>query len=417
MAGKKSKLQRILEIDSDLNQMQDLDLLLDRILLDARKSANADAGSIYIATKGLNGNPGKLHFKYSHNDTKQKELEPGQKLIYSFFTVDINEASISGYVAANGLPLNIPNMYKIPKTRPYSFNSWYDKQSNYKTVSTLTLPLISNQGDVLGVLQLINAKNEEGEIVRFKKSDESFILHFASVATVAIQRAQMTRQLLLRMIKMAELRDPKETGPHVNRVAGYSVEIYEEWARRKNKDIEEIEKNKDVLRMAAMLHDVGKVGISDLILKKPGRFTEEEFKIMQSHSYIGAQLFLGKQSEFDQMSMDVSLYHHENWDGSGYPGFIDMQTGRPIHDKDEDETSNNGLKGEEIPLFARIVSLADVYDALSCRRVYKEAWDEEKVFEELRKCRGTKFDPELIDVFFKVLPNIKHIRERYPETE
>ena len=139
----KNKLKRILEIDSDLNRLQDLDLLLDRVLLEARKSSNADAGSIYIAEKG------KLNFKYSHNDTKQKELEPGQKLIYSYFTVDINESSISGYVAANSVPLNIPNVYNIPKTKPYSFNSWYDKQSQYKTISTLTIPLVSNQGDVL----------------------------------------------------------------------------------------------------------------------------------------------------------------------------------------------------------------------------------------------------------------------------
>ncbi len=405
----KNKLKRILEIDSDLNRLQDLDLLLDKVLLEARKSSNADAGSIYIAEKG------KLNFKYSHNDTKQKDLEPGQKLIYSYFTVDINESSIAGYVAANRVPLNIANMYKIPKTKPYSFNSWYDEQSKYKTISTLTIPLVSNQGDVLGVLQLINSKNEEGEIVRFKKSDESFLMHFASNATIAIQRAQMTRQLLLRMIEMAEMRDPKETGPHVKRVAGFSVEIYEEWARLKKIPKEQIEKEKDVLRMAAMLHDVGKVGISDLILKKPGRFTEDEFIVMQSHSYIGARLFIGKQSEFDQMSMDIALFHHENWDGSGYPGRIDMFSGRPVID--EETNLPQGLKGEEIPIFARIVSLADVYDALSCRRVYKEAWDEDRVFEELKKCRGTKFDPELIDIFFKVLPQIKQVRKQHPDTD
>ncbi len=103
----------------------------------------------------------------------------------------------------------------------------------YKTVSTLTIPLVSNQGVVLGVLQLINAKNEEGEIVRFKKADESFLMHFASNATLAIQRAQMTRQLLLRMIEMAEMRDPKETGPHVKRVAVYnSKRPIPAWKRR-----------------------------------------------------------------------------------------------------------------------------------------------------------------------------------------
>ncbi|MBB6481035.1 GAF and HD-GYP domain-containing protein [Spirochaeta isovalerica] len=406
----KNKIKRILEIDSDLNRVQDLDLLLDRVLYEARRSANADAGTLYIKEKG------KLSFKYSHNDTKRKELDPGQKLIYSYFTVDINEESISGYVAANQIPLNIPDMYNIPKSKPYSYSTWYDEKSNYKCVSSLTIPLVSNQGEVLGVLQLINAKDDEGNIVRFKKTDESFLMHFASVATVAIQRAQMTRQLLLRMIQMAEMRDPKETGPHVKRVAGYAVELYEEWARRKKIDQGEIEKNKDILRMAAMLHDVGKVGISDLILKKPGRFTEEEFLIMQSHAYIGAQLFFGKQSEFDQMSMEISLYHHENWDGSGYPGHIDLETGRPL-DSEVNAGGKRGLEGEEIPIMARIVSLADVYDALSCRRVYKEAWDEERVYEELRKTRGKKFDPELIDIFFDILPHILQVKKQYPDVD
>ena len=406
----KNKLKRILEIDSDLNRVQDLDLLLDRVLYEARRSANADAGTIYIKEKG------KLSFKYSHNDTKKKELDPGQKLIYSYFTVEINEESISGYVASNQIPLNVPDMYNIPKSKPYCYNTWYDEKSNYKCISSLTIPLVSNQGEVLGVLQLINAKDDEGNIVRFRKSDESFLMHFASVATVAIQRAQMTRQLLLRMIQMAEMRDPKETGPHVKRVAGYSVELYEEWARRKGIDHDEIEKNKDILRMAAMLHDVGKVGISDLILKKPGRFTEEEFLIMQSHAYIGAQLFVGKQSEFDQMSMEISLYHHENWDGSGYPGHIDLETGQPIRNEG-DTAGNNGLKGEEIPIMARIVSLADVYDALSCRRVYKEAWDEERVFAELKRTRGKKFDPELIDIFFDVLPHIQQVKKQHPDVD
>ena len=391
----KNKLKRILEIDSDLNRLQDLDLLLDRVLLDARRSVNADAGSIYIAEKG------QLNFKYSHNDTKQKEMEPGQKLIYSYFTVDINESSIAGYVAANQVPLNIPNMYRIPKSRPYSFNSWYDEQSGYKTISTLTIPLISNQGVVLGVLQLINAKNDEGHIVGFRKTDESFLMHFASVATVAIQRAQMTRQLLLRMIKMAEMRDPKETGPHVKRVAGYSVEIYEEWARLKNIPEEQIEKDIDILRMAAMLHDVGKVGISDLILKKPARFTEEEFLIMQSHSYIGAQLFVGKQSEFDQMSMDIALYHHENWDGSGYPGRVDMFTGQPI---EHDEYGSNGLKGEEIPYLSRMFQIVDAFDALTMRRPYKKAFSASDAISILKsESEKGLWDPNLMVQFINFI--------------
>jgi response regulator RpfG family c-di-GMP phosphodiesterase len=144
---------------------------------------------------------------------------------------------------------------------------------------------------------------------------------------MVLQRAQMTRALLLRMIQMAELRDPKETGAHVNRVASYSVEIYEKWARSRSIKENEIQKNRDILRMAAMLHDTGKVAISDLILKKPARFTNEEYEIMKTHTYLGAKLFQDRQSEFDEVAAEVALTHHENWDGTGYPGHVDVETG------------------------------------------------------------------------------------------
>jgi HD-GYP domain-containing protein (c-di-GMP phosphodiesterase class II) len=118
------------------------------------------------------------------------------------------------------------------------------------------------------------------------------------------------------MIKMAEIRDPKETGPHVNRVAGYATEIYQRYAKKKNLSEQETKRNSDIFKMAAMLHDVGKVGISDLILKKPGRFTDEEYALMKSHTLLGAKLFINKQSEFDDMAAQVALTHHESWDGN-----------------------------------------------------------------------------------------------------
>jgi HD-GYP domain-containing protein (c-di-GMP phosphodiesterase class II) len=137
-------------------------------------------------------------------------------------------------------------------------------------------------------------RDPEGNVAPFTKEDEMLVLHFATNVSTALQRAQMTRAILLRMIRMAELRDPKETGPHVNRVAGYAVEIYERWAQKHHISQHEIEQNRDNLRMAAMLHDVGKVAISDIILKKPARFTDEEYEIMKSHTYMGARLFIDK---------------------------------------------------------------------------------------------------------------------------
>ncbi|MFQ3547980.1 MAG: HD domain-containing phosphohydrolase, partial [Termitinemataceae bacterium] len=172
---------------------------------------------------------------------------------------------------------------------------------------------------------------------------------------------------------------------------------------------------RDTLKIAAMLHDVGKVAISDVILKKPARFTEEEYKIMQAHTYYGARLFDDPQSPLDMIASEIALTHHENWDGTGYPGWIDPITTLPV--KIDDQGNPLGRRGEEIPLGGRIVAIADVFDALSSRRVYKEAWDENAVFSEIRSLSGKKFDPELVDMFFEILPNIRQVRDRYPEHE
>lgn len=405
MAHDADKLRSIITLDSELNKIQDVDILLERILTEARRVAGADAGSIYV----VDGD--ELVINYAQNDTKQEQLPAGQKLIYKVFRVPLNAQTISGYAATKGRPVNVRDVYEISDNAPYGFDPSYDTLSGYRSQSMLAIPLKTNTGDILGVIQIINKMDEVGRVQAFDHDDELMVMHFASNATVALQRAQMTRAILLRMIRMAELRDPKETGPHVNRVAGYSVEIYEAWAGRHGVSRKEIEKTRDNLRMAAMLHDVGKVAISDTILKKPGRFNAEEYEHMKTHTWQGARLFINKQSEFDDLAQVVALNHHENWDGSGYPGHIDIDTGRATQ-TDEDGRPL-GKRGEEIPVFGRIVSIADVYDALLSKRVYKEAWNEDDALEEMRRMRGTKFDPELIDIFFEILPSIRTITEKY----
>ncbi len=407
MARDSDKFNEIIRLGSQLNEIQDLDILLELIILDARKVVNADAGSIYIKEGD------QLIFSHSQNDTLQKNLAPGQKLIYTTFKVSIDTNSISGFVASTGRILNIPDVYDLPPESPYRFDANYDRITEYKTTSMLTVPLKTNRGEIVGVLQIINAKDKHGAVIPFRGKDEPFILHFAGLVSLVLQRAQMTRALLLRMISMAELRDPKETGAHVNRVATYAVEIYERWALRRNFERTEIDRNRDVLRMAAMLHDVGKVAISDLILKKPARFTEEEYEIMKGHTYLGARLFKEKQSEFDDIAAVVVRTHHENWDGSGYPGYIDVETGRTV--RADASGAPLGMKGEEIPIFGRVVALADVYDALSSKRVYKDAWNDADVLAEIKKQSGNKFDPELVDIFFDCLDFIRSIRQRYPD--
>ena len=405
--SEKEKLDTLTRLGIELNTINDLDILLEKVLTKARQFVNADAGSIYI--RDVN----RLNFTYTQNDTLQKRLPEGTKLVYSLFSIPIDEKSLAGYVATTGEALNIEDVYKIKPTRPYGFSQAFDEKTGYKTKSALTIPLKNASGHILGILQIINAQDAGDRVVSFSRDDEKMMFHFASIAAVALERAQMTRQIILRMIRMAELRDPKETGAHVNRVAGYALELYEGWASRHHVSKKEIEKTRDILRMAAMLHDVGKVAISDIILKKPDRLATQEFELMKQHTILGARLFLDRQSDFDMAAQEVALNHHERWDGNGYPGHVAIETGLPIEGFEKPDGTARGKAGEEIPLFGRIVSLADVYDALSSRRIYKEAWDEEDVLTAIEEGAGTQFDPELVEILLSRRDVIRSVQARY----
>ncbi|MGF7107719.1 HD domain-containing phosphohydrolase [Treponema pedis] len=401
-------LLKIIETEALLHTIQDVDVLLEQILAQARSVVNADAGSIYIAKNG------KLIIHYAQNDTLQKELPAGQKPPYVFFDFPINNSTIAGCAANMKKLINVPDVYNIGKDKPYKFGKGTDKATGYKTVSNLAIPLLSISGMLLGVLQVLNALDENGRPRAFTHDDELYLSHFASNASITLERALLTRSMIMRMIKMAELRDPMETGMHVNRVANYSVEIYDRWAF--NNSVRQKEQNsfRDALKIAAMLHDVGKIAIPDVILKKPGKLTEEEFFLMQTHTWVGAKLFNKDESYLDTLSSEIALNHHENWDGSGYPGHINLEDGSPI--KINPQTGRaQGKIGAEIPLGARIVALADVYDALSSKRTYKEAWGEDKILKEIKKMSGAKFDPELVKAFFEVLPRIQGIKKRFAD--
>lgn len=311
--------------------------------------------------------------------------------------------------------MNIPDAYKLPDHLPFSFDRSYDERSYYNTSSILAVPLKTSSGDNVGVLQLINALDDDGKVIPFDSSVEPYVDYFANCVANALERALLTRTILLRLIKMTELRDPTETGNHVRRVAGFSLEIYEKWAKMKGIPQKEILRNSDILHMAAMLHDVGKAAISDFILKKPGKLNEEEYEIMKQHTLYGAQLLSNPTSDYEKAAQIVAMNHHERYDGKGYPGFLDPTSGEPI----EGHTDKNGKslpkKGEDIPLMGRIVALADVYDALSFQRVYKEAWEHERVLAVIWEERGKHFDPDIVDAFFDSLIMIRNIADRYSE--
>jgi len=195
------------------------------------------------------------------------------------------------------------------------------------------------------------------------------------------------QELLFRMSRAAEFRDP-ETGAHIQRMAHYSALI----AARLGLD----QDTQELLLQAAPLHDVGKIGIPDYILLKPGRLTPEEFEVMKSHARLGHELLQGSSSGILQAGAEIALTHHEKFDGSGYPG---------------------GLAGEAIPLFGRIVAVADVFDALTSERPYKHAWPLDKAASYLRDLAGAQFDPACVEAFLAGWDEVQAVRERFFDEE
>lgn len=185
--------------------------------------------------------------------------------------------------------------------------------------------------------------------------------------------------------KTAEYKDP-ETASHVARVARYSRLLAKEYGLS--------EKDQDIVFYAAPFHDLGKVGIEDKILLKPGKLDEEEYKIMKTHAQIGYDILKDSKSEYLQAGAAIAISHHEKWDGSGYP---------------------NGLKGENIHIFGRIVAIADVFDALTSFRPYKKAWSFEDALKYLDEKSGIDFDPQMVNIFKEKIEDVKVIYKQFSE--
>lgn len=395
----------ILRISDNISHIKDVYRLLDQVLYEARNITNADAGSIYLK-KG-----DKLSFEHFQNDTFLKKDRSSKKYIYKKQELAIDNTSIAGYAALHKTHLRIDDVYKLDRSVPYTFNRSFDETSSYHTQSVLTVPLITSRDKTIGVMQIINAKDETDRFTSFFKEHEPLVTFFANQAATAIERAQATREIILRMIRMAELRDPLETALHVNRVGIFSVEIYQRWAEKKGVSSGEIRQTKDILGIASMLHDVGKVAISDAILKKKASLNSSEREEMKLHTIHGARLFKDRNSDWDDMAAEITLNHHEKWDGSGYPGYISKDVFN--NNFSIDDIIGPGKKEEEIPLPARIVALADVYDALISKRYYKNSWPEEKVLDYIEAEKSKHFDPDIVDAFIDIYDVIKAIREKF----
>ena len=400
MSNRSQRFENLLQISHKLNYTDDIDSVLERILTEARSLTESEAGTIYLRYGD------ELVFEHTQNDLLfTSNLD--NKNNYFSQRIPVTDSSIAGFVALNSLKgdgkdtvLNFPDVYDLSNTYPFQFDKSFDSGNDYRTKSLLATSVDNVNGENIGVIQLINKKGNRKQSIQFDKDDETVLSSFADLAAVHIERARITKEMILRMIKMAELRDPKETGAHVNRVGAYSAELYEHWAIKNGISEKEIKKVKGDYRMASMLHDVGKVGISDTILKKPGLFNDEERQIMKNHTIYGTELFKYAASDMDELASEISISHHENWDGTGYPGSI---------------THQKGYVGENIPLSGRIVRITDVYDALISVRCYKEAWKEQDVLDEIDKKSGIEFDPFLVTCFFDIYETIKNIQVKYEE--
>jgi HD-GYP domain-containing protein (c-di-GMP phosphodiesterase class II) len=394
-------IAKIQSIFTELSELRGMEAILDRILLEARKLCRAEAGTIFLV-KG-----DRLVFSVVHNDLLF--LGDGiNKYVYKDVTLPIDDNSIAGYSANRKETLVIDDARAIDPAYPFSFNPLFDEQTGYHSKSMLCLPLINFQGQVCAVLQLINALDEQGNPVGFAPESISYVRLLGGHAAACIENGLATRELILRTIRMAALRDPAETAIHVQRVGAYAAEIYHRIALDRGVAGAELKRRKDMIRVAAMLHDVGKVGIEDAILKKPGRLSPDEFEIMKRHAQIGAFLFRRSTSELDIMAGDIALNHHQRFDGKGYPG-------RVADIEDVEAPTIGRMAGKEIPLPARIVALADVFDALVSRRTYKEAWSMEDALNVIRGESGRQFDPDVVAAFFSILDVIKVIREKYQD--
>lgn len=390
----------VLKTILQLNRIRDLDTLLETVLLKARQLVRADAGTIYLKAKD------RLFFSYVQNDSLFAGQTPDSRYVYSEQSLPIDRQSLAGYAAASREPLIIDDVYDIQSNVSYSFNPEFDAKSHYRTKSMLIVPLLTRDETLVGVLQLINATHDNGQVGAFSYSDILIASQFAQNAADAIERAKMAREMVLRMVELSGLRDPFETAQHAKRVGAYSVELYEQWAIGNNVDRKEMLQNREIMRTAAMLHDVGKIAISDSILRKGHSLSKEEMKRMQLHTIYGARLFKRQDSAWDTMAREVALNHHERWDGTGYPGHTDNIFGRKVR-------VGRPKRGTEIPVSARIVQIADVWDALATKRAYKDPWPIEDCEKYLRANSGKRFDPDLVEMFLGMQDVIESISRKY----
>lgn len=376
----------------------DLRDLLERILLKSRRLTGAEAGSIFIVRR--DGHRKMLDSISIQNDRTTVEVEP--------LTLPCNGSSIAGYVGRTGRTVRVADAHRLPKGAPYRFNAAVDRERKFSTKSMLCFALKNHAGRVIGVVQLINRRDKAGRgPLPFSAAQAALIRPLNHFVGGAIERTDMIEQIseqnrrlaargqaLLRsrrqiailkdqteaafqlsirlLARAAELHD-EDTGNHIVRVNEYSYLLASHLGLSRSFCTE--------IRYSAQLHDIGKMSVDQAVLKKRGLLTPAERAEMNQHPEYGYQIL--RRSHRLKMAAEIARCHHEKWDGSGYP---------------------RGLKGDSIPLSARIVQLADVYDALRSPRPYKLGMSHDEARRiildgDSRLDPEGHFDPTLIALF------------------
>ncbi len=357
-------LQGLTSVGIALTGTSDLDELLERIVTEARHFAHCDGGTLYIR-EGAD-----LYLTVWQNETLRRRGGPGGEVLNEGARMPADVRSIAGWVATTGRAVMVSDAYALPSSAPFHFDGSWDERNHYRTQSVLAVPMHDPSGDLVGVLQLVNALEDADTPVPFPPQLEPMVRSLASQAAVAIRNAQLTEQLrsayyetVVRLSIAAEYREPN-TASHIQRVSQYARVVASALGFSRD-DV-------DLLRFAAPMHDIGKLGVPDSILLKRGPLSDEEWTVMQEHTVIGHRILAESSAPVMRASAEVAFTHHERWDGAGYP---------------------RGLAGEEIPLNGRIIAMVDALDCVSSVRVYKPASSFEEALDRIAQDAGHHFDP------------------------
>jgi len=392
-----SHFKELAQIGIALSREKDINKLFEIIVDEARSLTGADGGTLYLIDKRKM----QLRFEILHNDTMKMRMggTTGVEItlppVPLFNTGQPNYANVSSYVALTGTIVNVPDLYEA-EGFDFTGASMYDDRTGYRSQSMLVIPMKSHEDDVIGVLQLLNARDpKSNKVISFDPQSVDSIASLASQAAVALTNRQLFEELVeakrrterafldtvQRLAIVAAYKD-KETALHVKRMSRYSAILAGGLCLSPAQA--------DIVLHGSQMHDVGKIGIPDAILLKPAKLDAREWDIMKQHTTIGGHMLSGSPSELMQAGRTIALSHHERWDGSGYP---------------------KGLEKEDIPLLGRICAVADVFDAVTTRRPYREAYSTQEAYKFLREGRGKQFDPRVVDVFFARLDEIVAIQK------